>query len=108
MTSTRSQKRLQGERTGVDTIVENGDIIAHTLHRHEPPVSGRPVGIVYEDDGMIVIDKPAGVPVHPTGRYNYNSVTEILKHERPGFLPLRRCYGGCKTIYRTESLADYG
>lgn len=31
---------------------------------------------------MIVISKPAGVPVHPAGRYNYNSVVEIMRAER--------------------------
>lgn len=31
---------------------------------------------------MIVINKPAGVPVHPAGRYNYNSVIEIMRAER--------------------------
>jgi tRNA pseudouridine synthase 9 len=33
---------------------------------------------------MIVISKPAGVPVHPAGRYNYNSVIEIMRSERGG------------------------
>jgi tRNA pseudouridine synthase 9 len=37
---------------------------------------------VHEDDAMIVIDKPAGVPVHPAGRYFHNSVTEILRAQR--------------------------
>jgi tRNA pseudouridine32 synthase len=63
-------------------IVKNGDIISHTLHRHEPPVSARPIGIVHEDDDMIVINKPAGIPVHPAGRYNYNSVVELMRAER--------------------------
>ena len=31
---------------------------------------------------MIVINKPAGVPVHPAGRYNYNSVVEIMRADR--------------------------
>jgi len=31
---------------------------------------------------MIVINKPSGVPVHPAGRYNYNSVIEIMRAER--------------------------
>ncbi|KAI5292554.1 hypothetical protein KEM55_007718, partial [Ascosphaera atra] len=31
---------------------------------------------------MIVIDKPAGVPVHPAGRYNHNSIIEIMRAER--------------------------
>ncbi|KAF2104837.1 pseudouridine synthase [Rhizodiscina lignyota] len=64
------------------TIVNNGDVISHTMHRHEPPVTAQPIGIVYEDDGMIVINKPAGVPVHPAGRYNYNSVIEIMRADR--------------------------
>ncbi|KAK5738936.1 DRAP deaminase [Elasticomyces elasticus] len=62
--------------------IKNGDVISHTLHRHEPPVTAKPIGIVHEDEDMIVINKPAGVPVHPAGRYNYNSVIEIMRAER--------------------------
>jgi tRNA pseudouridine32 synthase len=73
----------------VHTIVQNGDVISHTLHRHEPPVTAQPIRVVNETDEMIVIDKPAGVPVHPAGRYNYNSVVEIMKAERHfAFKPL--------------------
>jgi len=69
--------------------VKNGDLVSHTLHRHEPPVTAKEIGIVHEDDDMIVISKPAGVPVHPSGRYNYNSVTEIMRAERGlGFNPM--------------------
>ncbi|KAI9816806.1 MAG: hypothetical protein M1827_001451 [Pycnora praestabilis] len=70
-------------------MVRNGDMISHTLHRHEPPVTATPIGIVHEDNDMIVINKPAGVPVHPAGRYNYNSVIEIMRAERGhGWNPL--------------------
>ncbi|KAF2111444.1 pseudouridine synthase [Lophiotrema nucula] len=64
------------------TLVRNGDIISHTLHRHEPPVTARPIGIVHEDDDLIVIDKPAGMPVHPAGRYNFNSIVEVIRADR--------------------------
>jgi tRNA pseudouridine synthase 9 len=71
------------------TIVKNGDIISHTLHRHEPPCTAQPIGIVHEDDDIIVIDKPAGMPVHPAGRYNYNSIIEVLRAGRGyGWNPL--------------------
>ncbi|KAG9240615.1 pseudouridine synthase [Calycina marina] len=63
-------------------IVKNGDIISHTLHRHEPPVTALPITVLHEDNDMIVINKPAGVPVHPAGRYNFNSVIEIMRAER--------------------------
>src|SRR5437667_3056999 len=73
----------------LDQILKNGDVVTHTLHRHEPPVTDKPVTVVYEDDGMIVINKPAGIPVHPAGRYYYNSVVEIMRHERGGWNPMR-------------------
>ncbi|CAK7233851.1 DRAP deaminase [Sporothrix bragantina] len=73
---------------GPDHVLKNGERVSHTLHRHEPPVTAEPVEVIHEDDDMLVINKPAGVPVHPAGRYQYNSVVEILKHERgPGFIP---------------------
>ncbi|KAK5109309.1 hypothetical protein LTR62_007183 [Meristemomyces frigidus] len=74
--------QVNGKPSSVTAHVKNGDVISHTLHRHEPPVTAQPIGIVHEDNDMIVINKPAGVPVHPTGRYNYNSVTEIMRAER--------------------------
>ncbi|CAK7200857.1 DRAP deaminase [Sporothrix eucalyptigena] len=73
---------------GPDHVLKNGERVSHTLHRHEPPVTADPVQVIHEDGDMLVINKPAGVPVHPAGRYQYNSVVEILKHERgPGFIP---------------------
>ncbi|KAL8952814.1 MAG: hypothetical protein Q9222_001286 [Ikaeria aurantiellina] len=75
--------------SSVREIVNNGDVISHTLHRHEPPVTAQAIGIVHEDNDMIVINKPAGVPVHPAGRYNYNSIVEIMRAERGhGWNPL--------------------
>ncbi|KAI9780087.1 MAG: hypothetical protein M1835_004553 [Candelina submexicana] len=75
--------------SSIYTVVKNGDVISHTLHRHEPPVTAQPIGIVHEDNDMIVINKPAGVPVHPAGRYNYNSIVEIMRAERGhGWNPL--------------------
>ncbi|KAF2800216.1 pseudouridine synthase [Melanomma pulvis-pyrius CBS 109.77] len=71
------------------SIVKNGDVISHTLHRHEPPVTATSIGIVHEDDDLIVINKPAGMPVHPAGRYNFNSIIEIMRADRGyGWNPL--------------------
>ncbi|KAM0259105.1 hypothetical protein ACHAQJ_003476 [Trichoderma viride] len=79
---------VNGRAVGPEYIVRNGDMISHTLHRHEPPVTAEPIGIVHEDDDIIVINKPSGVPVHPAGRYNFNSVIEIMIADRgKDFLP---------------------
>ncbi|KAJ5179479.1 hypothetical protein N7492_002689 [Penicillium capsulatum] len=79
---------VNGVTAGRDTVIKNGQVISHTLHRHEPPVTGLPVGIIHEDDDIVVIDKPAGVPVHAAGRYNHNSVVAILRAQRGyGWVP---------------------
>lgn len=79
---------VNGKVIGPDHVLKNGDLVSHTTHRHEPPITAEAIGVIHEDEDMIVINKPSGVPVHPAGRYNFNSVVEILKAERgPNFLP---------------------
>jgi tRNA pseudouridine synthase 9 len=80
---------VNGKAVNTKHLVQNGDIISHTAHRHEPPVTALPITVLHEDDDMIVINKPSGIPVHPAGRYNYNSVVEIMRAERGhGWNPL--------------------
>ena len=75
------QVTLNKKPADLDSIVRNGDLISHRCHRHEPSVSSREIKIVHEDENIIAIDKPSGIPVHPTGRYRYNTITKIFQHE---------------------------
>ncbi|KAL9082790.1 MAG: hypothetical protein Q9159_006166 [Coniocarpon cinnabarinum] len=103
---------INGQAVGTDKVLKNGDVVSHTLHRHEPPVTADPIGVVHEDENMLVIDKPAGVPVHPAGRYNYNSLVEIVRAERGGsFNPmpcnrLDRLTSGIMFIGKTKVAAE--
>ena len=75
-------------------------------------MTAQPVRIVHEDNELIVINKPAGVPVHPAGRYNYNSVVEIMRAERGlGWNPLPcnrldRLTSGLMFIGKTAAAAE--
>lgn len=73
---------INGENVTTETIIKNGDIIGHKIHRHEPPVIDSPIKIVYETDNLLVVDKPGSIPVHPAGRYRHNSVVHILRNEK--------------------------
>jgi tRNA pseudouridine synthase 9 len=73
---------VDGKVVSPNYVLKNGNLVSHTIHRHEPPVSAAPITILHEDDDMIVINKPSGIPVHPAGRYNFNSLVEIMKAER--------------------------
>ncbi|KAJ2719421.1 DRAP deaminase [Coemansia sp. Benny D115] len=71
---------INGQRVQKDTVVQNSDLVTHYIHRHEPPVTTQPVGVVERlEDGLLIVDKPGSIPVHPTGRYNYNTVIKMLE-----------------------------
>jgi 23S rRNA pseudouridine1911/1915/1917 synthase len=47
------------------------------------------IPVVYEDEHLLAVNKPALLPVHPTARYHRNTVIRLLKDARPGtFLSL--------------------
>jgi 23S rRNA pseudouridine1911/1915/1917 synthase len=47
------------------------------------------VPVLFEDDHLLAVDKPAMVPVHPTARYYKNTLIKLLEAARPGaFLTL--------------------
>jgi len=48
----------------------------------ETPVP-RELPVIYEDAHLLAIDKPSGVPVHPTARYHKNTVVMMLQELRP-------------------------
>jgi 23S rRNA pseudouridine1911/1915/1917 synthase len=54
----------------------------------ETPVP-RDIPVLYEDEHLLAVDKPALLPVHPTARYHRNTLIKLLQSERPGeFLSL--------------------
>ncbi|KAJ2313553.1 DRAP deaminase [Coemansia sp. RSA 2704] len=84
---------INNQTVAKDTVVRNGDLVTHFIHRHEPPITTEDIGIVREtEDGLLAINKPGSIPVHPTGRYNYNTVTKLLevKHGYRALFPINR------------------
>lgn len=43
-----------------------------------------PLPVLFEDASLLAVDKPAGVPVHPTARYYRSTVVKLLEVQRPG------------------------
>ncbi|KAI5951395.1 hypothetical protein KGF54_004469 [Candida jiufengensis] len=62
--------------------IENKDVIYHTKHKHEPMIPWvEKIPIVFENDEILVVDKPSGIPTHPSGNYMYNSLSEMIKEQ---------------------------
>ena len=77
--------RINGETITKDAIIHHHDLITNVIHRHEPPVVGEPLTIVAETPEIVVINKPASIPVHPCGAFRHNCVMFIMaaEHGRP-------------------------
>ncbi|XP_059209350.1 RNA pseudouridylate synthase domain-containing protein 2 [Centropristis striata] len=63
-------------------VLRNNDLMKNTVHRHEPPVVDTPLKVLADDGEVLVVDKPASIPVHPCGRFRCNTVIFILGKER--------------------------
>ncbi|XP_026844499.1 RNA pseudouridylate synthase domain-containing protein 2-like [Drosophila persimilis] len=66
------------EKVPVDYRLKHNDLLANIVHRHEVPVSLQSITIVHMDEDIVVVNKPASIPVHPCGRYRHNTVVFIL------------------------------
>ncbi|XP_061405929.1 pseudouridylate synthase RPUSD2-like [Lethenteron reissneri] len=89
---------LNGLRTHLDAVLRDGDTIRLRAHRHEPPVSSRPVVVVAEEHDLVAVDKPASLPVHPCGRYRHGSLLFVLGKEHG--------VSGLHTLHRLDRLAS--
>lgn len=88
----------------MDLPIQNKDCVESTVHKHEPPVKqwndgneidipGRKIAgidIVHEDDNLFVVDKPCGIPIHPTGLFYQNTLTELFHAHGKDVLPAYR------------------
>ncbi|XP_050152340.1 RNA pseudouridine synthase 7-like isoform X1 [Malus sylvestris] len=81
--------QVEGVMVPVSYIVKTSQKISHFVHRHEPPVMTCDVSILQEEPDVVVVCKPASVPVHSCGQYRKNTVVGILEAEH-GLAPLFR------------------
>ena len=61
-----------------DQIVRAGDRYLHLIPGNVEPDVNPAIQIVYEDEALIVVNKPAPLPLHPSGRFNRNTLQSIL------------------------------
>lgn len=60
-----------------------GDELAYTTEPWDEPEVRKDYRIVYEDEALLVISKPAPLPVHAIGVYFQNTLMHILRAEKP-------------------------
>ena len=81
--------RINKGRASADTRVQTGDLVrmppvrVSTPSPDAPVAPGREFPVLFEDEQMLVIDKPAGVAVHGGSGVSFG-VIEQLRQARPG------------------------
>ncbi len=61
-----------------DAVLRAGERIEHVIpNTVEPEVDAR-IQVLYEDESIIVVNKPAPLPMHPCGRFNRNTLIALL------------------------------
>lgn len=76
---------INGTRARVTTEVSPGDVVEvllemdHNASDHLVSCD-RKLSILYEDEDLIIVDKPAGIVVHPSHGHYGDSIANILMH----------------------------
>jgi 23S rRNA pseudouridine1911/1915/1917 synthase len=87
-----AQRLIDGDAVTVDGSprakghrVRAGERIEATLEEHSAPAAGTvPFEVAYEDDHLLVVDKPAGVVVHPAPGHRGPTLAEALAGRAAG------------------------
>jgi 23S rRNA pseudouridine1911/1915/1917 synthase len=78
-----SAYRADGERRRPSDIVRSGEVIFLVRDRFAEPDTPLHFGVLHEDDTVLLVDKPAGLPMHPTATYHKHTLSYLLR-ERYG------------------------
>jgi 23S rRNA pseudouridine1911/1915/1917 synthase len=100
-----------GRRLKPHTPVAEGDVLTIRRPAQPEPPCPRSFEILYRDDDLMVIDKPAGLPVHISAKFYFNTLTRVLSERFPDE-PLQICHrldretSGCLVIARHRRAAS--
>jgi 23S rRNA pseudouridine1911/1915/1917 synthase len=79
--------------------VRSGDRIVCTWQEESDIIpSMGPLHVIYEDEWLVVVDKPAGQIIHPTGR----TVCDTLVNAVAGYYKRTGQQTGCHPVYRLD------
>lgn len=77
-----------GRPVSAEAILNAGDVLGWARPPWEEPDVPRAFRILFEDDDLLAVDKPAGLPVLPGGGYVENTLLHLLRLRTPGNPPI--------------------
>jgi UPF0176 protein len=61
-----------------DRIVREGERYLHTIENYTEPAIDPSIELLHEDEAIVVVGKGAPLPLHPSGRYQKNTLESIM------------------------------
>ena len=83
----RGMAHIGGKVGHASTVVREGDLITLEIPPPEPATpqpEALPVTVVYDDADLVVVDKPAGMVVHPAAGHSDGTLVNALLHHVKG------------------------
>lgn len=74
-------RRVDGSSRRPSEIVRVGETVLLVRERFVEPDVPLEYGLLYRDEALFVIDKPAGLPMHPTATYHKHTLSYLLKQQ---------------------------
>lgn len=71
--------KQDGTRRRASERVKAGEVVLLVRPPMDEPQTPQEFGILYEDEDVVAIDKPAGLPMHPTATYHKNTLTWLMR-----------------------------
>lgn len=65
-----------------DLVLQTGDILKYVATSRPEPKVPLQIPIVFEDEDLLIVNKPQHIPVHPGGRYLRNSLIHQLQTQK--------------------------
>ena len=72
------QIHSRGTSVSFDRIVKEGESFEQQIPGMIEPLINPDILLIHEDDWIVVVNKPAPLPVHPSGRYNRNTLSSLM------------------------------
>jgi len=78
---------LENERVACETLLQRGQRLTYTRERWEEPDAPRTFEVLYEDEQIIAVNKPSGLPVLPGGHHLENTLLSAVRERFGGDVP---------------------
>jgi 23S rRNA pseudouridine1911/1915/1917 synthase len=87
---TRGEVEVEGTRVRADEILFAGQTVVWNRPPWDEPAVPTNFDVIHEDDAILVVNKPSGLPTMPAGGYLDHTLLALVRHRCPTASPLHR------------------